>query len=85
MHTPTHQEKNARLTERAGTHYLREFLMLFLAVFCGILAEYQLEHTIEKDREKQYIRSGKKLSCIVFIHEFVLMYKLSTYIYMIKL
>lgn len=31
--------------------------MLFLAVFCGFLAEYQLEHTIEKSREKQYIRS----------------------------
>ena len=31
--------------------------MLFLAVFCGFLAEYQLEHKIEKDRAKQYIRS----------------------------
>lgn len=31
--------------------------MLFLAVFCGFLAEYKLEHTIEKDREKQFIRS----------------------------
>ena len=31
--------------------------MLFLAVFCGFLAEYQLEHKIEKDREKQYIYS----------------------------
>jgi len=31
--------------------------MLFLAVFCGFLAEYWLEHKIEKDREKQYIRS----------------------------
>ena len=31
--------------------------MLFLAVFCGFLAEYQLEHKIEKDREKQYILS----------------------------
>jgi len=29
--------------------------MLFLAVFCGFLAEYQLEHKIEKDREKQFI------------------------------
>jgi hypothetical protein len=36
------------------THYFWEFLMLFLAVFCGFLAEYQLEHKIEKDREKQY-------------------------------
>ena len=31
--------------------------MLFLAVFCGFLAEYQLEHKIEKDREKQFVRS----------------------------
>ena len=38
-------------------HYFWEFLMLFLAVFCGFLAEYQLEHKIERDREKQYILS----------------------------
>jgi hypothetical protein len=25
--------------------------MLFLAVFCGFLAEYQLEHKIEKKEE----------------------------------
>jgi hypothetical protein len=31
--------------------------MLFLAVFCGFLAEYQLEHTIEKEKGKQYIQS----------------------------
>src|SRR5258705_11712160 len=31
--------------------------MLFLAVFCGFLAEYALEHKIEKDKERQYIRS----------------------------
>ena len=31
--------------------------MLFLAVFCGFLAEYQLEHKIENDREKQYIQN----------------------------
>jgi hypothetical protein len=31
--------------------------MLFLAVFCGFLAEYQLEHKIEKDREKQFIQN----------------------------
>jgi len=31
--------------------------MLFLAVFCGFLAEYQLEHQIEKDREKIYMRN----------------------------
>jgi len=37
------------------THYFWEFLMLFLAVFCGFLAEYKLEHTIERNREKQFI------------------------------
>ena len=31
--------------------YFWEFLMLFLAVFCGFLAEYQLEHVIENSRE----------------------------------
>ncbi len=31
--------------------------MLFLAVFCGFLAENQREHYIEKQREKQYILS----------------------------
>ena len=37
--------------------YFWEFLMLFLAVFCGFLAEYQLEHKIEKDREKVYMQN----------------------------
>ena len=31
--------------------------MLFLAVFCGFFAEYQLEHKIEKDREKQFMKT----------------------------
>jgi hypothetical protein len=31
--------------------------MLFLAVFCGFLAEYELEHKIEKDRAKELARS----------------------------
>jgi len=37
--------------------YFWEFLMLFLAVFCGFFAEYQLEHKIERDRGKQYLYS----------------------------
>ncbi len=37
--------------------YLFQFLMLFLAVFCGFLAEYQLEQTIENHREKQFMES----------------------------
>jgi hypothetical protein len=31
--------------------------MLFLAVFCGFLAEYQLEHKIEKDRAQEFAES----------------------------
>src|SRR4030095_113432 len=38
-------------------HYLWEFLMLFLAVFCGFLAENFREHQVEKNRAKQYIKS----------------------------
>ena len=37
--------------------YFWEFLMLFLAVFCGFLAEYQLEHKIERDREKIFMKN----------------------------
>ena len=31
--------------------------MLFLAVFCGFFAEYKLEQTIERHREKDYMES----------------------------
>lgn len=51
VHAHTHTAR------KKWTHYLWEFLMLFLAVFCGFLAEYQLEHKVEKDRELQFIKS----------------------------
>ena len=51
VHAHTHTAR------KKWTHYLWEFLMLFLAVFCGFLAEYQLEHKIEKDKEVQFIHS----------------------------
>lgn len=35
-------------------HYFYEFIMLFLAVFCGLLAENWREHYVENQREKQY-------------------------------
>ena len=41
---------------RKWTHYFWEFIMLFLAVFCGFLAENQREHYVEHQREKQFIR-----------------------------
>jgi hypothetical protein len=47
---PAHGKKNWK-------SYFWEFLMLFLAVFCGFLAEYQLEHKIERDRGEQYMKS----------------------------
>jgi len=51
VHHHSHTER------KKWTHYFWEFLMLFLAVFCGFLAEYQLEHKLESDRGKQYIVS----------------------------
>ena len=48
---------HAHTSRKKWTHYFWEFLMLFLAVFYGFLAEYGLEHKIEKDREKQFIIS----------------------------
>ena len=51
VHTHTHTPR------KKWTHYFWEFFMLFLAVFCGMLAEYKLEHIIEHQREKKYIRS----------------------------
>ena len=43
--------------KKKWSHYFWEFLMLFLAVFAGFLAENQREHYVEHQREKQYIRS----------------------------
>ena len=39
-------------SRKKWTHYFWEFLMLFLAVFCGFLAENQREHYIEDQRAK---------------------------------
>ncbi len=51
VHAHTHTER------KKWTHYLWEFLMLFLAVFCGFLAENQREHYVESKRAKDYARS----------------------------
>jgi len=48
---------HAHTARKKWTHYLWEFLMLFLAVFCGFLAENLREHSIEHQREKQYART----------------------------
>jgi len=51
VHAHTHTAR------KKFTHYLWEFLMLFLAVFCGFLAENQREHMVEHKREKQYMQN----------------------------
>jgi len=51
VHAHTHTER------KKWTHYLWEFLMLFLAVFCGFLAENYREHVVEHQREKEYMQS----------------------------
>jgi hypothetical protein len=48
---------HSHTARKKWAHYLWEFLMLFLAVFCGFLAEYQLEHKIEKERAEKYLQS----------------------------
>jgi len=52
-----HHHAHAGHGKKTWKSYFWEFLMLFLAVFCGFLAEYQLEHVVEHNREKQYIES----------------------------
>jgi hypothetical protein len=49
VHSHTHSAR------KKWTHYLWEFLMLFLAVFCGFLAENQREHMVEHRREKEFM------------------------------
>ena len=51
VHAHTHTER------KKWTHYFWEFLMLFLAVFLGFLAENQREHIIEHKRAKEYAKS----------------------------
>jgi hypothetical protein len=58
VHHHAHSSPATGGTERKKwTHYIWEFLMLFLAVFCGFLAENIREHQIEIKREKEYVRS----------------------------
>jgi uncharacterized protein YukE len=58
VHAHSHTaDSDSHRGRKKWTHYFWEFLMLFLAVFCGFLAEYQLEQTIERHREKDYIVS----------------------------
>ena len=58
VHHHTHSQNSS--LGHAGKkfkHYVFEFFMLFLAVFCGFLAENFREHYVERHREKEYIKS----------------------------
>lgn len=46
--------------KKGWSGYLLEFLMLFLAVYLGFLAENLREHQVEHNREKQYMASMLK-------------------------
>jgi hypothetical protein len=55
VHAHTHPfDPDSHRGRKKWTHYFWEFLMLFLAVFCGFLAENQREHYVEHQREKKY-------------------------------
>jgi hypothetical protein len=54
VHTHTYTPR------KKWTHYFWEFLMLFLAVFAGFLAENQREHIVEHNREKEFMKSMAK-------------------------
>ncbi len=52
VHHHSHSEGSGH--RKKWTHYFWEFIMLFLAVFCGFLAENQREHFIEHQRAKEF-------------------------------
>ncbi|HEX7903487.1 MAG TPA: hypothetical protein VF487_06385 [Chitinophagaceae bacterium] len=56
-HSHTASDPDSHRGRKKWTHYLWEFLMLFLAVFCGFLAENQREHYIENKRAKKFAGS----------------------------
>src|SRR6185436_19692501 len=51
VHAHTHTAR------KKWTNYFWEFLMLFLAVFCGFLAENKREHMVESHRAKELVIS----------------------------
>jgi hypothetical protein len=60
VHHHAHAPGEAGHGKRSWKSYFWEFIMLFLAVFLGFLAHYQLEHKIERERERRYIISMVK-------------------------
>src|SRR2546423_245417 len=53
----THAHHLHKAPAKGWKHFLFEFLMLFLAVFAGFLAENQREELVEHNREKKLMRT----------------------------
>src|SRR5450432_1234149 len=53
----THAHDLHKAPGHGWKHYLFEFFMLFLAVFCGFLAENWREHMAEKERATELAHS----------------------------
>lgn len=51
VHAHTHTPR------KKWTHYFWEFIMLFLAVFCGFIAENIREHKVEQQRAKELAKN----------------------------
>jgi hypothetical protein len=55
VHHHSHSEGSRH--RKKWTNFLWEFLMLFLAVFCGFIAENQREHVVESKRARIYAKA----------------------------
>jgi hypothetical protein len=52
----THAHHLHNVPGHGWKHYFFEFFMLFLAVYCGLLAENWREHIVDNKREKEYMK-----------------------------
>jgi hypothetical protein len=53
----THAHHLHKAPSHGWKHYVFEFLMLFLAVFCGFIAENVRERGVERKREREFVFS----------------------------
>src|SRR4051794_24731588 len=53
----THADELHKAPGHGIRHYLFEFLMLFLAVFCGFLADNYRESLVNREKERHYLQN----------------------------
>ena len=56
----THAQHLHNVPGKKLWHYFYEFLMLFLAIFCGFLAENFREHKVDEEKGHQYVYSFRE-------------------------